>query len=106
MDFVSHIYAITATYPKHELFGLIDQIRRAAVSIALNIAEGSGAGGDKEFSRFLKISLRSGYEVITGLEIAIRLQYGNVQNNQKLISEVDEIGAMISGLLKSLKADI
>lgn len=61
IQFVSLIYEITATFPKEEKFGLIDQIRRAAVSISLNIAEGSGAGSDPEFMRFIengsKISL-------------------------------------------------
>ncbi len=105
MEFITHVYAVTATYPKYELYGLVDQIRRAAVSIALNIAEGSGAGGDMEFARFLRIALRSGYEVLCGVEVAIRLKYGNSKGNQELISEVDELGAMLTGLIKHLKAD-
>ncbi len=82
MDFVTRVYDVTADYPKNELYGLVDQVRRAAVSVALNIAEGTGAGGDKEFSRFLQFSLRSIYEVITGLEIGIRLGYGNRQKTR------------------------
>jgi len=105
MQFVSHIYAITATYPKHEMFGLIDQLRRAAVSVPLNIAEGSGAGSDKEFIRFLHIAGRSLYEVITAIEIAIQLKFGKKELNEKLINEADELGAMITGLIKRLKAD-
>lgn len=105
MEFITHVYAVTGMYPKHEFYGLVDQIRRAAVSIALNIAEGSGAGGDTEFVRFLRISLRSTYEVITGVEVAIRLNYGNTKDNRSLIGEADEIGAMLTGLMKSLKAD-
>lgn len=105
MNFITHIYAVTAMYPKHEFYGLVDQIRRAAVSIALNIAEGSGSGGDTEFVRFLRISLRSGYEVICGVEVAIRLKYGNAKDNQELIREADELGAMLTGLIKHLKTD-
>lgn len=105
MDFITHVYAVTGSYPKSELYGLIDQVRRAAVTVALNIAEGSGAGSDKEFSRFLRISLRSLYEVMTGVEVAIRLKYGLEKSNYSLIKEADEIGAMISGLLKRLKAN-
>lgn len=105
MDFITHIYAVTNTYPKQELYSLIDQIRRAAVSIALNIAEGSGAGSDKEFARFLRIAIRSIYEVVTGIEISIRLQYGKQAENESLIREADELGAMITGLIKKLKAD-
>ena len=51
MEFISHVYSVTATYPNHEFYGLVNQIRRAAISIALNIAEGSGAGGDTEGMR-------------------------------------------------------
>lgn len=102
MEFISEVYRITSRFPKNELFGLIDQIRRAATAIALNIAEGSGSGTDLEFKRFLRIALRSTYEVITGLEIAIKLQYGSEEENKKLIAKADEIGAMISGLIKSL----
>lgn len=103
MDFISEVYRITSHFPKHELFGLISQLRRAATAIALNIAEGAGAGTDAEFTRFLRIALRSAYEVITGLEIAIKLKYGAEEESRKLLLQVDEIGAMITGLIKSLK---
>ncbi|MBI5614400.1 four helix bundle protein [Candidatus Gottesmanbacteria bacterium] len=105
MDFITHIYIVTKKYPPDELFSITNQIRRAAVSIALNIAEGSGSGSDKEFSRFLRIAIRSGYEVIAGLEIGIRLNYGEKDENEQLILEVNEIGAMITGLIKKLKSD-
>lgn len=103
MQFITLVYKVSATYPKHEQFGLIDQIRRAAVSIALNIAEGSGAGSDKEFIRFLRISFRSLYEVITAAEIAIILNYGAKMDQGQIIKEADEIAAMITGLIKYLK---
>lgn len=105
MEFIAHVYTVTSSYPRYELYGLIDQIRRAAVSIALNIAEGSGAGGDKEFKRFLRISFRSVYEVITGIEVAIRLKYGRDNQNRSLLIESDELCAMLTGLMKSLKAE-
>lgn len=105
IEFVSFIYNITSTFPKEERFSLVDQIRRAAVSISLNIAEGSGAGSDMEFARFLRIAQRSGYEVIAGLEISINLKITNEADLHKAINEVDELGAMITGLIKSLKAD-
>ena len=75
MDFIEQIYKITDKFPKTEMYGLTNQIRRAALSIALNIAEGSGAGSDNEFNRFLNIALRSGYEVMCGIEVAKRLNY-------------------------------
>ena len=105
IKFVSLIYKITAEFPKEEKFGLVDQIRRAAVSICLNIAEGSGAGSDAEFRRFLRMSQRSGYEVIAALEIAINLRMTKKEILDNAISEVDQLGAMINGLIKSLKAD-
>ena len=77
IDFVVEIYRISKKFPKDELFGLTSQIRRAATSILLNIAEGSGNKSNKEFQRFLEIALRSAYEVITCLEIALRLDYCN-----------------------------
>ena len=105
MLFVSSIYAMTKTYPRYEQFGLIDQIRRAAVSVPLNIAEGSGCGSDKEFVRFLHIAQRSLYEVITAIEIALQLRYGTKELNNLVISQADELGAMLSGLMKRLKTD-
>ncbi|MDO8638086.1 MAG: four helix bundle protein [Candidatus Daviesbacteria bacterium] len=75
------------------------------MSISLNIAEGSGAGSDPEFARFLRMAQRSAYEVIAALEIAINLKFSDKATLDDLIREVDELSAMISGLIKSLKAD-
>ncbi|HBQ50749.1 hypothetical protein A3B42_02685 [Candidatus Daviesbacteria bacterium RIFCSPLOWO2_01_FULL_38_10] len=105
IKFVSLIYEITATFPKEEKYGLIDQIRRAAVSISLNIAEGSGAGSDAEFSRFLRMSQRSAYEVIAALEIAINLKMADKSVIDGAIEEVDQLSAMLTGLIKSLIAE-
>lgn len=104
IKFVTFIYQLTSKFPKEERFGLTDQIRRAAVSIALNIAEGSGAGSDAEFIRFLRMSQRSAYEVLAALEIAINLKMTSVNNLQTAVLEVDELSAMIGGLIKKLKA--
>ncbi len=103
--FVSLIHKITTTFPKEEKYGLIDQIRRAAVSISLNIAEGSGAGSDAEFSRFLRMAQRSSYEVIAALEIAINLKMADKSVIDSAIEEVDQLSAMLTGLIKSLKAE-
>ena len=75
MDFVTGIYRVSARFPHPEQSGLTSQIRRAALSIPLNIAEGAGADSDAEFRRFLSYALRSTYEVMTALEIAQRLGY-------------------------------
>lgn len=104
MTFVTRVYAITTTFPKAELFGLVDQIRRAAVSISLNIAEGSGSSTNQEFLRFLAIAKRSAYEVITGFEIAKALHYGTNTQIDALVVEAEEICSMIVGLSKSIKS--
>jgi four helix bundle protein len=102
LDFAVDIYKISKRFPKDELYGLTGQIRRAATSISLNIAEGSGNTSEKEFRRFLEFALRSDYEVMTCLEIAIRLNYYSEEDQRALISEADEIAAMITGFSKSL----
>ena len=102
IDFAVEIYKLSKSFPKDELFGLTNQVRRAVTSISLNIAEGSGNASEKEFKRFLEFSLRSDYEVTTCLEIALRLDYCKKEDHDRLIAEADEIAAMISGFSKSL----
>jgi four helix bundle protein len=106
IDFAVEVYKLSRLFPKDELFGLTNQIRRAVTSIPLNIAEGSGNKSEKEFQRFLEIALRSGYEVMTCLEIALRLDYCDKKNYDLLIKEADEIAAMIVGFSRSLCSDI
>jgi len=103
MDFIEEIYKTTVIFPEKERYGLTQQIRRAATSIALNIAEGSGAGSDNEFNRFLNISLRSSYEVMCAVEIAARLKYCTNTEKDRLLQRCEQISAMISGLKKKLK---
>ena len=100
--FAVEIYKLTRSFPKDELYGLTSQIRRAVTSTALNIAERSGNSSEKEFKRFLEFSLRSDYEVMTCLEIALRIGYCNKENYARLTAEADEIAAMIIGFTKSL----
>jgi four helix bundle protein len=100
--FAVEIYRITKRFPKEELYGITSQIRRAVISISLNIAEGSGNSSEKEFKRYLEIALRSGYEVITCLEIALLIGYCNREDHSRLIAEADEIAAMITGFSRSL----
>ena len=75
IDYVVEIYDLTAGFPKEGLYGLTNQMRRAAVSIASNIAEGAGRGSKKEFGRFLSIAQGSAAELKTQLIIAEKLGY-------------------------------
>jgi four helix bundle protein len=102
MQFVTKIYEATSVFPSKEQFGLTDQIRRAAISIPLNIAEGSGSSSNREFFHFLTIAKRSAYEVIAGLEIAQSLHYGKSITLQSLIRDCEEICSMIVGFSKQI----
>ena len=104
MEFVAHIYALSRDFPPNELYGLTSQLRRAAVSIPLNIAEGSGSSSSPDFARFLDISLKSTYETMTALELAERLGYCRHDQIAPLLNEADEIAAMLVGLSKKIRS--
>ena len=102
MAFTTRVYQVSAKFPKSEIFGLTSQMRRAAVSIPLNIAEGSGSGSDAEFRRFVQIAFRSAYEVMAAVEIALNLGYLSKQLADELKQEAEEIAAMLEGLRRYL----
>lgn len=99
--FASEIYRITRLFPKEEKFGLIDQLRRAAVSVALNIAEGSDRKSDPEFKRYLRMAIGSCEEVATGLYIAYDQGYID-ENFEELYKNANYLVARINALIKSL----
>src|SRR3989304_3553366 len=101
-EFVSLVYRITANFPSKERFGLVDQIRRAAVSIALNIAEGSTKGSDADFRRFLKMAQGSVNEVVTGFYLAIDLKFINQDQFDKVYDSALKINAKLNALIKSI----
>jgi four helix bundle protein len=100
--FVTSIYNLSKGYPKDELFGLVSQMRRAAVSIPSNIAEGATRKGKAEFKHFLYIALASGSELETQIIISGNLNY--IQNDDQVIilEKLNTISKMIQGLIKSL----
>jgi four helix bundle protein len=103
MGWVTEVYRLTQGFPRDEMFGLTSQTRRAASSVPLNIAEGAGCESAREFSRFLEIGLRSTYETVTALEIARRLRYCDDAEVKPLLSEADELAAMLVGLTRTVQ---
>jgi four helix bundle protein len=103
MDLVTAIYRITRAFPKEEQYGLTSQIQRAAVSIPSNIAEGHALKQTLAYLRHLAIASGSLAELQTQLEIADRLGHLKPEN-RKVLGQADEVGRMLAGLRRSLKA--
>jgi four helix bundle protein len=103
IDLAEAIYKATEGFPTREHFGLASQIRRSAVSIASNIAEGSGRHSDKEFQKFLIIARGSATELQTQMLIAMRVGYLAKAVYITLSEQLNEIGKMLQGLKRSLK---
>ena len=103
IELVIAVYKDTDPFPKDERFGLTSQLRRAAVSIPANIAEGAGRKSPKEFSYFLSNAQGSASEVETELLIAHRLGFLPTERYSALRSSIDEIGRMITGLSQHLR---
>jgi four helix bundle protein len=101
--FCSSIYQITSKFPESEKFGLTNQLRRASVSIPSNIAEGSSRQSNKDFSRFLRITLGSAYEIETQLLIAFDLSFIEKEELDTLLNELDSIIKMTSKFKSTLK---
>ncbi len=104
MDFVLEIYSVTQHFPVEEQYGLTSQLRRAAVSVPSNIAEGAARNTPKEFICFLYISLGSLAEIETQLEVCSRLEY--LSHNNNLFDSIKQLRIMITQLIKSLKNKI
>ncbi len=102
MDVVDLIYKVTEKFPSHENFNLISQLRRAAVSIPSNIAEGFRRKHRKEYRNFLSIALGSSGEVETQIEICKRQNYLNVSDYQLVMTEIEYLCKMIQTLVKKL----
>lgn len=103
MSLAREVYAVTKGFPRDETFGLTSQLRRAAVSIPSNIAEGHGRLSDKSFAVFLSQARGSLFEVETQLELAAGLGYFQSERLAVLLSQCETITRMINGLLKSIR---
>jgi four helix bundle protein len=98
---VSGIYRLTQRFPKEELFGLTAQMRRAAISVPSNIAEGAARIGAREFAQFLNVARGSLSELETQLLIAVDLGY--TASNDPLFRTIDRVSKLITGLHKSIR---
>ncbi|MCA1599468.1 MAG: four helix bundle protein [Chloroflexi bacterium] len=103
MDLVAQVYQVTRDWPRDELYGLTNQVRRAVVSVPANVAEGQGRGNQKEFGRYLAIAVGSLYEVQTHLLISQRLGYSDKADIDVAIRCTDDVGRLLHGLMRSLK---
>ncbi|WP_283743069.1 four helix bundle protein [Sideroxydans sp. CL21] len=102
MDLVTEIYQTTSSFPSEERFGLSSQIRRAAVSVPSNIAEGHGRKATGAYLNHLSIAYGSLMEMETQLQIALRLEFISSTTTSALLNKTTEIGKMLNGLKKSL----
>lgn len=102
MEFVKAIYQATETFPKAEIYGLTSQMRRAAVSVPSNLAEGAARKGNKEFLQFLNIAQGSISELDTQIELSLMLNYFNKNVYTDLMEKLNTISKMLFGLSRSL----
>jgi four helix bundle protein len=105
MDLVEGIYKITERFPKSEILNLSSQMKRCAVSIPSNIAEGRRWSSKKEFSRFLMIAYGSGAELETQLEIAKRLSFGRTKDYSEVERILTEVMKMLNRMIYKLKTN-
>lgn len=101
MELVKEVYEVSQRYPKEELYGLAAQVRRSAVSIPSNIAEGAARSGEKDFQQFLRIALGSCAELETQLLIAKEWRY---VSSEVVFEKLDRVRLMLLGLIRSLRA--
>ena len=103
VDLVVEVYGCTKNFPREETNGLTNQLRRAAVSIASNIAEGKGRSSDKELCQFLDCARGSLYEVQTQLLIAQKLSFLTTTEHKSLCDRAAETGRLLNGLIRKMR---
>jgi four helix bundle protein len=95
-------FKLTSTFPKEEKFGITIQITKAAVSIPSNIAEGSSRSSEKDYNRFIEISLGSSFELETQLLIAAAVNYGDKEVRDEMLKDIDEEQKMLISFMNKL----
>jgi len=102
IEFADSIYSLTRHFPNEERFGLTNQMRRAAVSISSNIAEGTARNSSNDYARFLELATGSLFEVVSQSFISKRQGYLSEKDFDKIYAAAEEQGRMLSGLRKSV----
>ncbi len=106
MEMVTEVYKLTDSFPKREVYSLTDQIRRAAVSVPSNIAEGQAHHNNREFVHFLRHSSGSLAELETKLRIAETVGYTDATSTPQILQRVHEVGRILNGLIGSIREQI
>ncbi|MEW6133285.1 MAG: four helix bundle protein [Pseudomonadota bacterium] len=101
MELVVAVYQATSKFPQNEQYGLTSQLRRAAVSVPANIAEGAARNGSKEFLHFLGIAIGSLSELDTLIDLSRQLGY--LENTEELNGKIDDVGGLVMGLASSIR---
>jgi len=104
VEMVINVYRLTQSFPREELYGLTSQIRRSAVSVGSNIAEGQGRLSKKDFRHFLSQARGSLFELETQLVIACRLGYVPEPNLKVILKQSGAVNAMLTGLMQSMSS--
>ena len=104
MKLVEQVYTLTEPFPASEKYELTSQLRRAAVSVPSNIAEGWGHSSQKQYIHFLELARSSLFEIETQIRIANRLGYANADERDQLLSETDAQSKMLLSLMRSLRS--
>ena len=105
VDLACNVYKVTRSFPKEEQYGIVNQMRRSAISIASNIAEGAARHSSKEFAHFLNVALGSASELDTQLEIAIRVNLADASVLLRLQESAGRVNQMLRGLAKSVRKE-
>ena len=101
IDLIKFVYQITATFPENEKYGIVSQMKRAVISITLNIAEGAARKTKKDFNHFLNISEGSLSEIDAIAEISLELSLISKETYEQIIAKINKVSALLRGLIKS-----
>jgi four helix bundle protein len=105
VEYGDTVYEITKSFPAEERLGLTSQLRRAAVSVSANIAEGSSRSSNMDFNRFIEIAYGSLLETVSEFYIAKRQGFAKAEDCQKLYGEAEQLAKMLSGLRRTIRKD-